>query len=199
VVPPDVARDLDAGPRLSLQAWAELPDDLEGELVDGRLVDDEMTDYIHDVVVLFLAGVLRQWVRPRGGLVGGSDVKLAVSEARGRKADLSVYLPGAPRPPGRGLVRVPPSIAIEVVSTRPSDARRDRVEKLDEYAAFGVQWYWIVDPQLRSVEVFERGADGRYVRALAAVSGRVDAVPGCDGLALDLDALWAEVDELEPG
>lgn len=195
----EVASEFVPGSRLTLEGWSELPEDAAGELVDGRLEDDEMTDYIHDVVVLFLAAALRGWVRPRGGLVGGSDVKLAIAQDRGRKADLSVYLPGAPRPPGRGLVRTPPSILIEVVSPRPRDARRDRVEKLDEYASFGVPWYWIVDPQLRSVEVFERGGDGRYVRALAAVSGRIDTIPGCADLVLDLDALWAEVDELEPG
>lgn len=192
----ELAAELSPGSPLTLQAWSELGEDAEGELVDGVLVDDEMTDSIHEVVVGFLVAELRGWVRPRGGLVVSSEVKLAVSQTRGRKADVSVYLPGAPRPPARGLVRIPPSIVIEVVSSRPRDARRDRVEKLDEYAAFGVSWYWIVDPQLRSVEVFERSGDGRYVRALARVDGRVERVPGCVDLVLDLDALWAEVDEL---
>jgi len=34
------------------------------------------------------------------------------------------------------------------------------------------------------------------VRALLASGARVDAVPGCPDLSLDLDTLWAEVDEL---
>jgi Uma2 family endonuclease len=181
-----------------LEAWADLPEDVEGELVDGSLTEDEMTDWIHDAVVLFLAGELRAWARPRGGFVGGSDVKFAVAQARGRKADLSVYLPGTRRPPARGVIRVPPGIMVEVVSPRPRDARRDRVEKLDEYARFGVRYYWVVDPQLRSMEVFELGDDGRYVRAIGALSGRLDNVPGCPQLVLDLDALWRELDELEP-
>ncbi len=192
----DLAAELPPGSPLSLHAWSELAEDAEGELVDGVLVDDEMTDAVHELVVVFLIAELRRWVRPLHGVVLASEAKLAVSEVRGRKADVSVYLPGAPRPSARGLVRVPPSLVIEVVSPRPRDARRDRVEKLDEYAAFGVGWYWIVDPQLRSLEIFERGADGRYVRALARIDGRVEPVPGCPGLAIDLDALWAEADEL---
>lgn len=193
----DPATPLHPGAALSIREWVELGEDVEGEFVDGVLVEDEMTDWVHDAVVIYLATLLRTWVRPQGGLVGGSDVKFQVSPGRGRKADVSVYLPGDPRPPGRGVVATPPSIAVEVVSPRPRDARRDRLEKVEEYAAFGVRFYWVVDPQLRTLEIYELGADGRYVRAVSAATGIVDVIPGCEGLVVDLDGLWREVEELE--
>ena len=93
----------------------------------------------------------------------------------------------------------PPDIMIEVVSPRPKDARRDRVEKTNEYAAFGVRFYWIVDPALRSFEVFELGADGRYVKALGAARRRARERARMRGAPLDLDALWGEVSDLEGG
>jgi hypothetical protein len=34
------------------------------------------------------------------------------------------------------------------------------------------------------------------VRACSATSGKVERVPGCEGLVVDLDALWREVDRL---
>ena len=153
-------------------------------------------------LVIALGSMLRSWILPRGGRVAGSDAKFAVTSQRGRKPDLTVYLPGR-LPPRRGLIRVPPDIMIEIVSASPRDGQRERVEKLDEYAAFGVRHYWIVDPQLRSLEVFELGRDGRYARALGAAEGTLEDVPGCEGLTLDLDALWAEIDwaerDTEPG
>ena len=76
--------------------------------------------------------------------------------------------------------------------------RQDRVEKMDDYAAFGIRWYWLVDPELRSLEIFELGADGRYARALGVTSGRVTSVPGCEGLEIDVDNLWTTIDGLDP-
>lgn len=46
------------------------------------------------------------------------------------------------------------------------------------------------------LEIYELGPDGRYVVVLGAEGGRIDAVPGCEGLGLDLDELWAEIDGL---
>jgi Uma2 family endonuclease len=76
--------------------------------------------------------------------------------------------------------------------------RRDRIEKADEYAAFGVRWYWLVDPQARSIEIWELDSTGRYARAIGASEGRLDSLPACPELVIDLDALWAEIDRLGP-
>lgn len=85
---------------------------------------------------------------------------------------------------------------MEVVTPTPRDERRDRVEKMDEYARFGVRWYWIVDPALGSFEIFSLEADGHYKKSVGVTAGTVDPVPGCDGLRLDVDALWAELSRL---
>lgn len=183
---------------MTFDEWQTLAEDEPGELVDGFLVEDEVTTWVHEDVVAFLIETFRAWARPRGGFVAGSEVKLAVGGGRGRKADLSVVLPGTGKPAGRAaVVTSPPGLIVEVVSDRPRDARRDRVDKLEEYAAFGVRFYWIVDPQLRTVEIYELGERGRYVRALSATGGVLRDVPGCPELVLDLDRLWAEVTELE--
>jgi Uma2 family endonuclease len=184
-------------PELSLDEWFDLPEDQPGELVEGRLEEEEVPDCLHELLVSLLIQILGAWITPRGGLVIGSNAKFAVEARRGRKPDVTVYLPGSRRPPARGLIRVPPDIAIEVVSPTPRDGRRDRVEKTAEYAAFGVAWYWLLDPQLRSLQILELDSQGRYVHVLGASTGTLEQIPGCEGLTLHLDALWAAVDSLE--
>jgi len=184
------------GRLMTFEEWAAMDEDEPGELVDGRLEEEEVPDLIHELVVIWLGQVLRNWLG-RNGFVFGSGGKYAVRSDRGRKPDVAVYLQREKHPPARGIVRVAPDIAVEIVSPSPRDQRRDRIEKMDEYASFGVRWYWILDPSLQSLEIFEL-TDGRYARAARATEGRLEAVPGCAGLHLDLDDLWSEIAALGP-
>jgi Uma2 family endonuclease len=84
---------------------------------------------------------------------------------------------------------------VEVLSPRLRDQRRDRVDKVRDYRTFGVGHYWIVDPQLRTVE-FLRFAKPKNVLVETAVRGRVRP-QGFRGLALDVDDLWRTVDSAE--
>jgi Uma2 family endonuclease len=183
------------GRALTLDEWLGLDEDEPGELVDGRLEEEEMAGAAHELAVTWLSASIRTWLAGEG-FVLGSEIKLVLATSRGRKPDLSVYLPGCGPLPREGGLRQPPSLVVEVVTPTPRDERRDRVDKMADYAAFGVGHYWLLDPALGSFEVFEL-VDGRYAKALGATSGRVD-VPGCRGLALDLDALWRELARLAP-
>ena len=181
---------------MTVDEWADMDEDDPGELVDGRLVEEEVPNLLHESLVAYLVRKLGDWVCPRGGFAFGSEGKYAVSPRGGRKPDVAVFFPGRAVPP-IGVVRVPPDVCVEIVSRRPRDARRDRIDKLREYALFGVHYYWIVDPALRTIEIFELGADGRYAHALALTNGRADNVPGLAGFVLDAGELWAELDRLQ--
>ena len=188
------AQRLESSPPLSAAQWAERGEDEPGELVDGQIVAEEEVTWMHDETAAWLIGVLWPWLRERGGRVATSDVRYQIRLDRGRKPDLSIFLPGTPMPaPRSALLTTPPTIAVEILSPRPSDIRRDRVEKLVDYAGFGVQWYWLVDPNVRLLEVFRLRAEGPSERVLGATEGEV-LVPGCPGLTLDLDDLWRQVD-----
>jgi Uma2 family endonuclease len=176
--------------RITLSEWAALPRDVEGELVDGLLVEEEMPTRRHELVVAWLVATLLQWARSRRMRVFGSEHRLAVGPRRGRKPDVSVESPRAASNFGASLTTSPPRIVVEVISPKPRDTRRDRIEKADDYGRFGVRWYWLVDPGVRTIEIFELGSNHRYVRALSAAEGKIRP-PGCRGLVLDLDDLWS--------
>ncbi|MBI2891948.1 MAG: Uma2 family endonuclease [Deltaproteobacteria bacterium] len=176
--------------------WCAMDEDEEGELVDGILVEEEMPTWMHGAVVGWLLRALGSWLIPLGGTLA-PDVKFLLRPGRGRKPDIAMVVPPSPMPPRTGALRRPVDVLIEVVSAAPSDHRRDRLEKADEYAVFGVPWYWLVDPEARMFEIWHL-EHGRYVRDLGAIGGRIAKVPGCPGLSLDLDSLWAEIDRLGP-
>jgi Uma2 family endonuclease len=183
---------------MTTEEWEQLGEDEPGELVDGLLQEEEVADSPHEVIVSALLYLLLAWARRGGRRVLASETKYALPRGRGRKPDISVFLTRDRKLPRRGAIRHPPDIMIEVISPDPRDRRRDRIEKLGEYAAFGVSWYWLFDPEARSLEILKLGEDGRYVHALDAADGTI-AVPGCEGLTIDLDALWRELDdEIEP-
>ncbi|MDQ3254237.1 MAG: Uma2 family endonuclease [Acidobacteriota bacterium] len=47
-----------------------------------------------------------------------------------------------------------PELLVEVVSPGTENARRDRIAKRQSYSKYGVQEYWIADPENRSVEIY---------------------------------------------
>jgi Uma2 family endonuclease len=182
-------------PLLTLDAWGDMDEDEPGELVDGVLEEEEMPSFLHEIIVLWLAAVLGAWAHRRGGRVAGSETKIAVGARRGRKADVSVFVQPDMPELDAAVVRVPPYLLVEVVSPRPRDAKRDRVEKPADYAAARVRHYWILDPKLRTLDLFTLPPRARrYTHVAAAATGRLRRIKGFPGLVLDLDALWKHVD-----
>ena len=182
---------------MTFEEWLALDEDESGELVDGYLEEEEMPSFLHEAAVTWLAMVLRVWLGSRGFVIG-SDAKFKLAPRRGRKPDLTVFLPGREVPPRSGAMTSPPDIAIEIVTPTARDERRDRVEKRLEYAAFGVRWYWLVDPALGTFEILELDETGEYRFAVTATAGVIENVPGCEGLRLDIDGLWADLARLGP-
>lgn len=190
--------DGEAGRRLTVEEWLALDEDEPGELVDGMLSEEEMPDAVHELAVAWLIRVLGGWLGTRG-FVFGSELKHLTTARRGRKPDVAVFLPGTPPPAARGAVTSPPDVVVEVVTPTPRDERRDRVEKMAEYAAFGVPFYWLVDPALATFEIFGLTGAGTYAKLVGATGELVTKVPGCVGLTIDVGALWNELKRLPAG
>src|SRR5258708_28514113 len=94
------------GRQMTLEEWAAMDEDEPGELVDGRLEEEEVPNLVHELVVAWLIRVLGNWLG-HAGFVFGSEAQYAVRPNPGRKPDVAPYLsPHGSRRPRRGLRRV---------------------------------------------------------------------------------------------
>lgn len=83
----------------------------------------------------------------------------------------------------------PPDLVVEILS--PSTEARDRGVKLERYRHYGVPEYWVVDPDERTVEVWDLAHDAGE----AVVHGPADLLrwrpaEGGDSLEIDLTKLF---------
>ncbi|HEY2370255.1 MAG TPA: Uma2 family endonuclease [Polyangiaceae bacterium] len=185
-----------AARKMTVEQWGELDDHDHRELVDGVLEEAEMPAPIHDLVMFWLGSLLYPYFRKRGGFSFGEGPRLAVRRDRGRVPDVSCFV--RDRRLGReSTVRTAPDIVIEIISPRPREARRDRIDKLADYAEMGAKQYWLVDPKLRTFEILQLGAKRKYTTVIAASSGKLRRIPTFPGLVIDIDDLWSEVDRYE--
>jgi len=148
----------DRGRKMTLEEFREAEEEpgYDYELARGVLEVTEVPNDRHWQVVDNLHEMVSTHRRQHPGVIlrigRGSDCRVWVAEmTSGRNPDLAVVLPGTP-PDTRG--RRPPSLLAEVVSEGGED--RDYRAKREDYLAFGVREYWIVDRFLRHVTVLER-------------------------------------------
>ena len=88
-------------------------------------------------------------------------------------------------------VRGAPSLVVEIGS--PSTRKRDATIKRRLYERVGVDEYWIIDPELDTIDVY-RHSEGRYLRTaqLSLEAGDVLTTPLLPGLALPLSTIFED-------
>ena len=129
-------------------SWEEFDalGEIRAEYIDGRLVMAPSPLQMHQRASRRLANVLESAANP------GVEVDEAWSWKPGRDEfvpDILVY------PSTNEQVRFAgtPVLVVEVLSTSPV---RDLVVKMNKYAAYGLDRYWVLDPDKRELYVFAR-------------------------------------------
>lgn len=175
-------------PEVTWEDFKALPEDDRRELVDGELRELEAPTWLHEHIVIRLAYFLTAWGLEHGASVIGSAYRVRISRHQGFNPDLQLYLADNPhRGQAQGLEQGHPDLAVEVIS--PSSRRHDRLTKVEGYARIGTPEYWIVDPEVRSIERLVL-RDGLYFLAGGAAEDEIFRPTAFVGLEIPLSKLW---------
>jgi Uma2 family endonuclease len=144
--------------RFTLEEYLNYDDgtDSRSELVNGELRAIPTKSRLNEQIALWLLTQfldlvpLSQLGRGTEVAVGGRLVTVRIPDLVVLSPELATILQGATR----SLVSFdmpPPLLVVEVVSPGKENADRDYRYKRSEYAARGIQEYWIIDPGLAKV------------------------------------------------
>lgn len=142
---------------------AEVQEGYLYELGRGAVIVSDVPGKKHLAAVQALRRALAKYDLSHPGrihtLASSNECKLLVNRFESeRHPDLTIYKSAPPDSPDIWSTWIP-EIVIEVVS--PGSEKRDYEEKPEEYLAFGVQEYWIVDPAKERMLVMRR-TGGRW-------------------------------------
>jgi Uma2 family endonuclease len=136
----------------------EMPDGDRYELVDGRLVELNMSAK-SSLVAGNVTHLLMSHCKPIGLAIVFPEqgyICFPGKPNRMRKPDVSCVRPDrlTPEQLDEGYLSIPPDLAVEVVS--PNDRAVDLEEKLDDYRDAGIPLVWIIYPP-RKVRILRPG------------------------------------------
>ncbi len=157
-----------------------MPEGKNYELVDGRLVERNMgseSSWIGGKLFLRLS---LHCDEHRLGYTWPADNGyqcFAHAPPMVRRPDVSFIragrLPGGKLPEGH--VRIPPDLAIEVVS--PKDLATELDEKVEDYMKAGIGLVWVIHPESRTASVYRRDGSVSRLHQDDELSGE-EVIPG---------------------
>jgi Uma2 family endonuclease len=160
------------------------------EIYDGRLISMAPSpDFYHQELAARLFLALAGFVRPRQlGRVVFAPLDVVMADDNTAQPDL-LFIANENAGIIRKWVFGAPDLVVEILS--PSSIRRDRQDKLEQYARFGVKEYWIVDPANRSLEILALRDKQFTVYSIAAETGSAESKV-LAGLSVDVAQLFSE-------
>jgi Uma2 family endonuclease len=178
--------------KLTYADLCQMPDDgLRHELIDGVHYVSPSPSARHQRVVVEALFRIRDYLETHPvGEVLVAPLDVVLSDYDVLEPDVLFLTTEQVAAQTRIHVHGAPALAIEVLS--PSSRKMDRDLKRRVYDRFGVQEYWIVDPDRQAIHVYRRDAGEalRHAADLARDAGDTLTTPLLPGFACSLDALF---------
>lgn len=136
--------------------YLKLNDDKQYELIGGELVLVPAPKTNHQLVKANLVWYITTYVRNNNlGIVMDAPTDVVLSETDKPQPDILFIAANRLEIITENNVKGAPNLVIEILS--PSTGNYDRVKKSKMYYTHGVKEYWIVDPEIKVIEVFTSG------------------------------------------
>jgi Uma2 family endonuclease len=158
------------------------------ELIEGEIVVTPSPRPMHQLIQHRLDVLLDRAVVETGlGIVLTAPLDVFFEKHSIFQPDLVALLHERVYRFGSDYIEGAPSFAIEITS--PSSGSRDRGQKRDLYARFGVLEYWVVEPESRTVTIYSNPREGRFhIRHVVDDIAVSTTIPE---LSVDLSVLFA--------
>ena len=175
--------------KFTYQDYQHTPDDQRYELLDGKLIMVPAPNLGHQQISISLGAWLYTFVQKQDlGKVFHAPCDVVLSNTDVVQPDLLfVSHERAHLLLGGANVLGAPDLVIEILS--PSTAGQDRMLKRALYAKHGVQEYWLVDPDARTVTVLRLDGGAFEVVALYG-EGQTMTSPTLAGFTADLNEIF---------
>lgn len=165
--------------RYTIPDLADFPDDGKlRELVDGQIVEWDVTNLHHGYFITALSRLLANFVFDHNlGLVVSADpyVRVQGSDHDVRGPDIAFYAIGRiPHNLRASAADIAPDFVIEILS--PSDRAAAVARKIADWLRAGVRLLWYVDPETGTTSVYH-GRTMTFVQADETLDA-ADVVPG---------------------
>jgi Uma2 family endonuclease len=177
---------------LTFEAFLQQYDDTHAEWVNGEAIPKMPVSVKHQDTSMFLLSLLINWLAYHNlGKVYHPPllVKLPLPEGKevAREPDIVVILNTNPGRFAEQYFDGAPDLIVEIVS--PASRQTDRHVKFEEYETAGVPEYWLIDPDRRYAEFFQRDEEGLY-RTVFSGSEGVYRSRVLEGFWLEVGWLW---------
>jgi Uma2 family endonuclease len=180
------------GVKLTYDDFVQFSDDgLRHELIDGEHYVTPSPNIKHQAISLQLTLLIGSWLeRHPVGRLFYAPLDVVLSDHDVVEPDL-LYLSNARAADvlSSEHVRGVPELVIEIGS--PGTRKRDETVKRRLYERTGVSEYWVVDPEIDTIRVYRREADG-FARVVerSAEAGDVLTTPLLPGLEIPLSRVF---------
>ena len=151
--------------QLTYEDYLLFPDDgKRHEIIEGDHYVTPALRTKHQTISANLTVALASFVKRRGmGLVLAAPSDVILSDDNVVQPDLLFVSTARAGIVTEDNIRGAPDLVVEIVSE--TTRKKDEVTKRKLYERFGVQEYWVVDPELETVKIFRRAQQG-YSRAV---------------------------------